>query len=107
MPTLRSLSGGADISVDHSLVLVGRHPGCDAKVESVRVSLRHCVLTADAGEVVVRDLGSTNGTWINGFRVEKGRLRPGDVMAIAQIRYRLVASSADAGDITWPEPPAR
>jgi pSer/pThr/pTyr-binding forkhead associated (FHA) protein len=55
----------------------------------------------------VRDLGSTNGTWINGFRVEKGRLRPGDVMAIAQIRYRLVAASADVGVTTWREPPER
>ena len=39
-------------------------------------------------EVVVRDLGSTNGIRINGRRVGIGRLRPGDELAIAHIRYR-------------------
>ena len=46
-------------------------------------------MTADSGEVVVRDLGSTNGIRINGQRVEMGRLRPGDELSIAHIRYRL------------------
>lgn len=46
-------------------------------------------MTADNGEVVVRDLGSTNGIRINGQRVEMGRLRPGDELSIAHIRFRL------------------
>lgn len=43
----------------------------------------------EAGEVVVRDLGSTNGIRINGQRVEMGRLKAGDELSIAHIRYRL------------------
>jgi pSer/pThr/pTyr-binding forkhead associated (FHA) protein len=43
----------------------------------------------------VRDLGSTNGIWINGRRVISGRLRPGDVLAIAHIRYRLEEGQGD------------
>jgi hypothetical protein len=46
-------------------------------------------MTQENGEVVVRDLGSTNGIRINGQRVEMGRLRPGDELSIAHIRYRL------------------
>jgi hypothetical protein len=46
-------------------------------------------MTQDRGELVVRDLGSTNGIRINGQRVEMGRLRPGDELSIAHIRYRL------------------
>ena len=46
-------------------------------------------MTQEGGEVVVRDLGSTNGIRINGQRVEIGRLRPGDELSIAHIRYRL------------------
>jgi pSer/pThr/pTyr-binding forkhead associated (FHA) protein len=38
---------------------------------------------------VVRDLGSTNGIRVNGMRVKTGRLRPGDELSIAHIRYRL------------------
>jgi pSer/pThr/pTyr-binding forkhead associated (FHA) protein len=96
MLTLRSVSGGTDIPVDHRLVLVGRHPQCDARLTSNWVSLRHCILTEDGGEVVVRDLGSTNGTWINGWRVEKGRLKLGDELSIAHIRYRLEGAPAFA-----------
>jgi pSer/pThr/pTyr-binding forkhead associated (FHA) protein len=71
------------------MVLVGRHQDCDAKIDAKVVSLRHCILSEDAGEIVVLDLASTNGTWINGRRVERGRLKPGDEMAIAHIRYRV------------------
>ena len=76
------------------MVMVGRHPQCDARLDSVRVSRRHCILTEDGGEVVVRDLGSTNGIRINGQRVERGRLRPGDEISIAHIRYRLEGAPA-------------
>jgi pSer/pThr/pTyr-binding forkhead associated (FHA) protein len=87
--TLRSETGWPDIPVDHPTVMVGRHAQCDARLDSRRVSLRHCILTEDGGEVVVRDLGSTNGTWINGRRVERWRLKPSDEISIAHIRYRL------------------
>jgi hypothetical protein len=50
-------------------------------------------MSEDNGEVVVRDLGSTNGIRINGQRVESGRLRPGDELSIAHIRYRLEGGS--------------
>jgi predicted component of type VI protein secretion system len=90
MPTrLIALFAGPDILVDSSPVLVGRHPRCDARIDSIRVSRRHCCLTESNGEVVVRDLGSTNGIRINGQRVEMGRLRPGDELSIAHIRFRL------------------
>ena len=45
-------------------------------------------MSLDQSEIVVRDLGSTNGIRINGQRVEIGRLRPGDELSIAHIRYR-------------------
>jgi pSer/pThr/pTyr-binding forkhead associated (FHA) protein len=46
-------------------------------------------MTRENDQVVVRDLGSTNGIRINGERVETGSLRPGDELSIAHIRYRL------------------
>jgi hypothetical protein len=46
-------------------------------------------MTQENGEVMVRDLGSTNGIRINGQRVEIGRIRTGDELSIAHIRYRL------------------
>jgi pSer/pThr/pTyr-binding forkhead associated (FHA) protein len=75
--------------LDRAMVVVGRHPQCDARLDSLRISRHHCCMTQDQNDVVVRDLGSTNGIRINGQRVEVGRLRPGDELSIAHIRYRL------------------
>ena len=94
MPTLLAHSAGPDIPLDRGAVMIGRHPECDVLLDSLRVSRRHCVLSADGEAVVVRDLGSTNGTWVNGRRVQRERLKPGDKVSIAHIRYRLEATSA-------------
>jgi pSer/pThr/pTyr-binding forkhead associated (FHA) protein len=90
MPTLLiALDDAPNITVKRSVVLVGRHPRSDIRIDSLRVSRRHCCLTEDHGAVVVRDLGSSNGIRINGHRVESGRLRPGDELSIAHLRYRV------------------
>lgn len=95
MPTrLVALDEGPDIPLDRNMVVVGRHPQCDARLDSLRVSRHHCCMTREDDEVVVRDLGSTNGVRINGQRVEIGRLRPGDELSIAHIRYRLDTGTA-------------
>jgi predicted component of type VI protein secretion system len=86
---LVALDEGPDIVLDRDMVVVGRHPACDTRLDSLRVSRHHCCITQENGEVVVRDLGSTNGIRINGQRVESGRLRPGDELSIAHLRYRL------------------
>jgi pSer/pThr/pTyr-binding forkhead associated (FHA) protein len=89
MLTLLALSDGPDILLDNAVVMVGRLSKCDARLESLRVSRRHCLIIAAGGDVVVRDLGSTNGTWVNGRRVTTRRIRPGDEVSIAHIRYQL------------------
>jgi pSer/pThr/pTyr-binding forkhead associated (FHA) protein len=83
------LGGGSDIPVGRTPVIVGRHPRCDARLDSIRVSRIHCCLAEDDVEVLVRDLGSANGIRINGRRVELGRLRLGDELSIAHLRYRV------------------
>src|SRR5262245_29497078 len=92
---LVALGGGPDILVGREPIVVGRHPGCDVRLRPIRVSRRHCCLTEVDGAVIVRDLGSSNGTLINGRRVEAGRLRPGDVLSIANLRYRLEQGQPD------------
>jgi pSer/pThr/pTyr-binding forkhead associated (FHA) protein len=84
-----ALDDSPDIALDRALVVVGRDSRCDVRLNSLRVSRRHCCMTQADGAVVVRDLGSTNGIRINGERVEVGWLRPGDELSIAHFRYRL------------------
>jgi pSer/pThr/pTyr-binding forkhead associated (FHA) protein len=87
--------GRSVILLDRTLVVVGRHPLCDSRLFSSRVSRWHCCLTSVAGEVYVRDLGSANGTWINGLRVTSGRLTSGDVLSLAHLRFRIQEGEAD------------
>src|SRR3954464_1844956 len=99
---LVALDEGPDILLDRAMVVVGRHPQCDARLDSLRISRHHCCMTQDQNEVVVRDLGSTNGIRINGQRVEVGRIRPGDELSIAHIRYRLDSSQAQEKTLADP-----
>jgi pSer/pThr/pTyr-binding forkhead associated (FHA) protein len=87
---------GREIWVGSTPLVIGRHPRCDVRLGSLRVSRYHCCLTDVGGEVVVRDLGSTNGLRINGQRVSSGRLKPGDTLAIAQVEF-LVEAHAGVG----------
>jgi hypothetical protein len=86
---LVAMGEGPDILVGRTPVIVGRDPWCDARLDSIRVSRIHCCLTEDDQKVVVFDLGSANGTRINGRLVELGWLRPGDELCIAHLRYRM------------------
>ena len=86
---LVALDEGPDILLDRAMLVVGRHPQCDARLDSIRVSRHHCCMSQTSGEVLVRDLNSTNGIRINGQRVAEGRLRPGDELSIAHIRFQL------------------
>jgi predicted component of type VI protein secretion system len=108
---LLALDEGADIPVDREMLVVGRHPQCDARLDSIRVSRRHCCMMQKNGELMIRDLGSTNGIRINGQRVESGRLRPGDELSIAHIRFRLDDGQGQeatlAGSIAGPLPAER
>jgi predicted component of type VI protein secretion system len=92
---LVALDDGPDIPLGRGPILVGRHPHCDVRLTSIRVSRRHCCLAEVDGVVIVRDLGSTNGTSINSRQMEAGRLRPGDELSIANLRYRLEPGPAN------------
>jgi pSer/pThr/pTyr-binding forkhead associated (FHA) protein len=53
-------------------------------------------LAVSSDRIDVRDLKSTNGTRINGHRIQSGQLQPGDELAIAGLRYRLIIGATDA-----------
>jgi hypothetical protein len=63
-------------------LLVGRHDQCDVMVGHPTVSRRHARLTFRDGHWVLRDLSSTNGTRVNGTRVVRCRLEPGDRLSL-------------------------
>ena len=77
-----------------SIRTLGRATGADFIVDAALVSRVHCRLTASAaGDLEVRDLESTNGTYVNGERIEAVRLSSGDHLQVG--RVELIASLDD------------
>lgn len=63
--------------------IIGREEDCDLRIPVAEVSREHCrVEPADGGGLDLMDLGSSNGTFVNGERVEQASLSPGDVVRI-------------------------
>jgi pSer/pThr/pTyr-binding forkhead associated (FHA) protein len=81
--------GGPSIDVVKDLSIVGRKEDCDIRVDHKSVSKQHCVLVKTDGLLFVRDLGSTNGTRVNGQRVRRASLLPNDQLSFASIRYKV------------------
>jgi FHA domain len=73
---------GLDWSGNQEELLVGRHSACDVVLLNPSVSRQHARLIFRAGGWVVQDLGSTNGTFLNGIRVGRAELRPGDRLLV-------------------------
>ncbi len=69
--------------------LIGREKDCHLRPNNDLISRHHCVLTVDEYTVRIRDLGSTNGTKVNGQRVTRGALLPGDELAFASVKFRV------------------
>jgi pSer/pThr/pTyr-binding forkhead associated (FHA) protein len=64
---------------------IGRSTGADFIVDAPLVSRIHCRLTAGASELEVRDLESTNGTFVNGARTDRAILRTGDRLGVGRV----------------------
>ncbi len=81
--------GGPPVEVDRDLTVIGRQEDCDVRIDHKTVSKLHCVIVKTDGLLLLRDLGSTNGTRVNGQRVRRAALLPNDLLAIAGYRYRV------------------
>lgn len=84
------LNEGEPITVTRDVTLVGRKSGvCDIVIDQGSISKLHCMLVKTDGLLFLRDLSSTNGTRVNGQRVTRGALLPGDELAFASVRFRV------------------
>ena len=87
---LISIDGDRPIVLGKDVTVVGRKRGvCDVYIDRSSVSKLHCVIVKTDGLLFIRDLGSTNGTKVNGQRVTRGALLPGDELAFANARFRV------------------
>lgn len=81
--------GGPPIDIVKDVTVVGRQGIADVCLEGRSISKVHCVLVKTDGLLFVRDVGSTNGTRVNGQRVRRAALLPGDELALARVKFRV------------------
>jgi pSer/pThr/pTyr-binding forkhead associated (FHA) protein len=81
---------GEPITLKRDMTLVGRKRDlCDLVIDRNSISKIHCLIVKTDGLLFIRDLGSTNGTKVNGQRVTRGALLPGDELAFASVKFRV------------------
>jgi hypothetical protein len=90
---VRGPNKGARFLLDRDLVTVGRHPDSDIFLDDITVSRRHAEFRRDAQRYWVHDVGSLNGTYVNGVRAEDRLLSTGDEVQVG--KFKLVAFVAE------------
>jgi len=70
-------------------LVIGRSSACQLVLAHDTVSRRHAELRIEDGCWLLRDLGSSNGTWVNGRRVVEAEVRPGDVIYLGAAEIKL------------------
>lgn len=90
-------SAGRAISIKRSKLLIGRAEECDVRPLSEDVSRRHCAVHVGPADVWVEDLGSRNGTFINGVRIkEKTKVATGDLIRVGALELKVSCSAPAA-----------
>jgi len=94
---LQPVGGGDPIPLLKETLMIGRRESCDIVLRFPNVSGTHCELSLVAGQWVVKDLGSSNGTKVNGTRVSEGPVGPGDRLSIGRHEYEVCYVPGAAG----------
>jgi pSer/pThr/pTyr-binding forkhead associated (FHA) protein len=89
---LRGPNAGSTFRLDGDLTTAGRHPDSDIFLDDVTVSRRHAEFYRESGRFTVRDVGSLNGTYVNGSRIEETELAGNDEVQIGKFRLKFLAS---------------
>lgn len=92
----RGTSLGKVWSLEEGRTLIGREEGLDIVLSDSGVSRQHAKLIVSGDEALLADLGSTNGTFVNGVRAETARLRLGDRVGIGPDAELTVGRPASA-----------
>ena len=87
---LRGRSATTALKLGDGVTTAGRHDDCQLRIKSSEVSRRHCQFFEKNGMLLVKDLGSSNGTMLNGKKIEGQRvLEPGDELMIGPVKLRV------------------
>jgi predicted component of type VI protein secretion system len=108
MAMLRVLLGGQELNVyrlDQTEITVGRDQNCPIWIDNLALSRRHFQIRQTPQGHIVRDLGSANGTYLNGEPIEERLLRHDDHLTVGKFVLVYIADGHDAGISYWQASP--
>lgn len=95
---MQGAQAGREVIIPVAEFAIGRGEDCHLRPRSDAISRRHCIIAVNEGEVLLRDLGSKNGTYVNGQRVEGTRmLQSGDHLQVGPLQFELVVDHTLGG----------
>jgi len=101
---LTGLTHPGEFELEPGFNTLGRNPTNDYRVHDSTVSSFHCEIVLSDESVLVRDLGSTNGTFIDNQPVTEGQLKPGQILRLGSAELRLESQSVpESVEISIPE----
>ncbi|MDP2240184.1 MAG: FHA domain-containing protein [Burkholderiales bacterium] len=97
-----SLDGSVirDVPLDKERVTIGRKPQNDIQIENLAVSSEHACIVTILNDSFLEDLGSTNGTLVNGNPIKKHILQNNDVIEVGKYKLKYIADMPGAGQAT-------
>ena len=102
LQVVRGRSASTTLKLADGVTVIGRHDDCLIRIKSSQVSRRHCEVFEDANDLTIRDLGSSNGTFVNGKKLSGQQvLKHGDELTVGAVTLRVArlgqppAQSAD------------
>lgn len=98
LKVLQGSQAGKEIKISVESFVVGRDSDCQLRARSDLISRRHCEIAIEDGEVVARDLGSRNGTYVNGERIEGDcQVNVGDHLRVGRLEFEIRIDHSVAG----------
>lgn len=85
-------------SMARDMTVVGRREDCDLRIPLGEVSRKHCRVVRDGDSLKLEDLGSSNGTFLNGQRVQEAILSPGDTIQVGPVIFVLQVDGQPSDD---------
>jgi len=91
-----------NFSISRDVTVIGRREDCDLRIPLGDVSRKHCRLIVDGEIIRVEDLGSSNGTYRNGERVQQTDLSAGDTLQVGPVVFVVQMNGFPADDDLQP-----
>ena len=94
-------------SLPRTITVLGRREDCDLRIPLGEVSRKHCrfIIDSDNNELRLEDLGSSNGTYHNGVRVQEAVIQPGDAVQVGPVVFVVQIDGVPADEDIQPAAP--